>query len=268
MIRMASAILVRDVGVRTPREGVDAMGEPVEIFYSYSHKDEELRDELETHLSIMKRQGLISPWHDRCITAGTEWAGKIDAHLDSAKIILLLVSNYFMASDYCWDVELKRAMERHATGSARVIPIILRPVDMKDAPFAKLQALPKDAKPVTRWGDRDEAFVDIARGIRRVVETIQNEGAKTVTPKPPAVGTPKPPPVSGVNSGAGTAPQATAPNSGSAAASEGPHPALEIWKKKLVSLQVQEATAVDPAIKFAIEQEIEKARAKIREYGG
>lgn len=87
----------------------------VEIFYSYSHKDEKLRDRLEKHLSILKREGVISGWHDRKITGGKEWAGQIDEHLNSAHIILLLVSADFVASDYCYDVEVKRAMERHET---------------------------------------------------------------------------------------------------------------------------------------------------------
>ncbi len=101
-----------------------------------------------------------------------EWAGEIDQHLNSAQVILLLVSASFLASDYCYDVELKRAMERHEAGEARVIPVILRPVDWHDAPFGKLQALPRNAKPVTRWTDRDEAFADVARGIRAAVESI------------------------------------------------------------------------------------------------
>ena len=145
---------------------------PVELFYSYSHKDEELRDELERHLSILKRQGVIAGWHDRRIGAGKEWKGQIDAHLNSAAVILLLVSSDFLASDYCYDVEMKRALERHDAGEARVIPVILRAVDWKGAPFGKLQCLPTDAKPVTSWSNRDEAFRDVAQGIRKAVEEL------------------------------------------------------------------------------------------------
>src|SRR3954471_1709733 len=107
---------------------------PISLFYSYSHKDEALRDELETHLSLLKRQGVIAGWHDRRIEAGTEWAGAIDKNLEEAGIILLLVSADFLASPYCWDVEVRRAMERHEAGTARVIPVILRPVDWHSAP--------------------------------------------------------------------------------------------------------------------------------------
>ena len=125
----------------------------IEVFYSYSHRDDELREELERHLSILKRQGIITDWHDRRIGAGTEWKGQIDIHLNTARVVLLLISSDFLASDYCYDIEMRRAMERHESGEARVIPIILRPAIWKGAPFEKLQALPKDAKPVTSWGN-------------------------------------------------------------------------------------------------------------------
>ena len=115
---------------------------------------------------------MISAWHDREITAGREWAGETAAALDRCKVILLLVSADFLASDYCWDVEMQRALARHDAGDARVIPVMLRPVDWEGAPFAKLQGLPKDMRPVTRWPDRDEAFTDVAKGIRRAVAEI------------------------------------------------------------------------------------------------
>jgi hypothetical protein len=141
---------------------------PIEIFYSYSHKDEELRERLETHLKLLQRQGVIKGWHDRLISAGTEWAGQIDHYLESAQIILLLISADFLASDYCYDNEMKRALERHEAGEARVIPIILRPVDWASASFSKLQALPRDGKAVTTWSNQDEAFTQIAQGIRQI----------------------------------------------------------------------------------------------------
>ena len=94
----------------------------IELFFSYSHKDETLRDKLANHLKLLERQGVISAWYDRDLTAGTEWAGQIDKHLESAQVILLLISADFLASDYCYDMELKRAMELHELGEARVIP--------------------------------------------------------------------------------------------------------------------------------------------------
>lgn len=146
---------------------------PIEVFFSYAHEDEELKDELVKHLSFLKRQGVITAWHDREITAGTEWADEIDTHLNTARIILLLISSDFLASDYCYDIELTRAMERHVTGEACIIPIILREVDWKGAVFGKLQALPKNAEPITNWVNRDQAFADVARGIRKAVEELK-----------------------------------------------------------------------------------------------
>jgi len=143
-----------------------------EVFYCYAHEDEELRNELEKHLSSLQRQKLITTWHDRRIIPGTEWAGIIDMHLNTASIILLLISPDFLASDYCYDVEMKRALERHRLGEARVIPIMLRPVDWKGTPFERLLALPTDARPVTTWSNQDEAFLDVTRGIRVVIEDL------------------------------------------------------------------------------------------------
>ena len=145
----------------------------IELFYSYSHTDEELRDQLENHLSILKWQRVITNWHDRKIGAGTEWEGQIDEHLNSAQIILLLISSDFISSPYCYDVEMGRAMERHEANEARVIPILLRPVYWKIAPFAKLNALPTDGKAVTSWDNQDEAFLDIVEGISKVVDELK-----------------------------------------------------------------------------------------------
>ena len=139
---------------------------PIRLFYSYSHKDEALRDKLEEALALLKRQGLIAGWHDRRIGAGVEWKGAIDQKLEESQVILLLVSASFIASDYCWDIEVKRAIERHDRDEARVIPVILRPCDWQGAPFGKLQALPKDGKPVTSWSNKDRAWTDVAQGIR------------------------------------------------------------------------------------------------------
>lgn len=152
---------------------VKASNSKITVFFSYSHKDEDLRDELATHLSMLKRKNIIEDWHDRQITAGSDWANAISANLDTADIVLLLVSANFLASDYCYDKEMTRAMERNASGVAIVIPIILKPCDWHDAPFGKLQALPKNTKPVTTWDNRDEAFLDIAQGIRVAVERLK-----------------------------------------------------------------------------------------------
>src|SRR6266571_7916163 len=147
---------------------------PVEVFYSYAHEDASWLNELEKHLSLLRRQGLLTAWHDRHILPGADWAQAIDEHLERASIILLLISADFLASDYCYGLEMRRALERHQANEARVIPILLRSVDWKDAPFAYLQALPTDAKPITSWRNRDAAFRDVAAGIRRVIEDLSS----------------------------------------------------------------------------------------------
>jgi hypothetical protein len=145
---------------------------PVKIFFCYAHEDELLLNKLKSHLSPLQREGLIDVWHHRDISAGAEWAKEIDINLNTAQIILLLISPNFLASDYCYHVEMQRALEQHTIGKARVIPIILRPVDWNKAPFAHLQPLPTDGKPVTSWANPDDAFVNVARGIRHIVEAL------------------------------------------------------------------------------------------------
>src|SRR6266567_1423815 len=151
------------------------MTSPVEIFCCYARKDLSFLQDLIEHLASLQRQQRIKIWADIDIGAGTEWEKEIEKHLNTAQIILLLVSPKFIASDYCYGIEMKRAIERHERGEARVIPIILRPVDWQETPFGKLQALPPNAKPVTSWPDQDEAFFDVAQGIKKVVMEIEEK---------------------------------------------------------------------------------------------
>ncbi|MBD2683645.1 MULTISPECIES: TIR domain-containing protein [Nostoc] len=227
------------------------MSNPVKVFFSYSHKDEALRDELANHLIMMKRQGVIEAWHDRQITAGTEWANAIDENLEVADIILLLVSANFLASDYCYDKEMKRAMERHETRQARVIPIIIKPSDWNGAPFGKLQALPKNAKPVTTWQDQDEAFLNVAQGIRTVVEEI----AKSKT--------------SSSTASQNTTPTTSTPSQRSGVLTDGQRRRLEqerdsveeqydLVSKKLERLRQAYRIETDVATKFKLEDQIQE----------
>lgn len=151
---------------------------PLTIFYSYAHEDKALLDELEKHLGALKRQGLISAWHDCDIQAGKEWRSEIDVYLNTADIVLLLVSPDFIVSDYCYSTEMYRAWERHKAEEARVIPIILRPVDLEGLPIRELQMLPRNGTPITRWHNHDEAFLDVARGIREAARAIQYQKTK------------------------------------------------------------------------------------------
>jgi hypothetical protein len=152
------------------------------VFFSYSHDDETFRDQLEKHLAMLKHQGFIESWHDRRISAGSSFDEAIDRELDAANIILLLVSSSFLASAYCYSREMVRAMERHAAGIARVVPVIVRPCDWHSAPFGKLLAVPKDGKAITTWPNYDEAYVDVAQQIRGIVEQSASSPGK-----PPAV---------------------------------------------------------------------------------
>ena len=149
------------------------------LFFSYSHKDEDLRNELETHLMLMKRQGIISSWHDRRITAGSDIGKEISSELETSQIILLLVSAHFLASDYCYEKEMTRAMEKHEEGSAVVIPVILHPCDWHSAPFGHLRATPTDGKPVSKYANMHEAFSIIAKDIREVVKNLSGKISQT-----------------------------------------------------------------------------------------
>jgi hypothetical protein len=144
----------------------------INLLFSYSHKDEDLRNELEKHLSILKRNGIIDAWHDRRIEAGSDFSASISEHLKKANIILLLVSADFLSSDYCYDLEMKEALRMHAQNQAVVIPVILRPCAWQRSPFAKLLALPKDGKAVTKFPTLDDGFLEVTNGITAVLDRL------------------------------------------------------------------------------------------------
>jgi hypothetical protein len=140
------------------------------VFFSYSHKDEALRDQLQTHLALLQSQGLIESWHDRRIVVGSEVDEAVSEAMESSEVVLLLISADFMASKYCYSREMVRAMERHDAKQARVIPVILRDCDWHSAPFGELLATPTDGRAVTLWPDIDQAFTNVAKQIRRALE--------------------------------------------------------------------------------------------------
>jgi 3',5'-cyclic AMP phosphodiesterase CpdA len=163
-----------------------AKGEPIEIFFSYAPEDEELKTKLEKHLSLLRRKGIIKSFAGRTLDAGESWKGVVDERLRSAKIILLLISNDYLASDYCLDTEMNAAHERMEAGEARVIPILLRPSDFSNAAdtsnnerakevswFEKLQPLPTGNRAATQWSNLDEALTDIAKQIRLIAENLR-----------------------------------------------------------------------------------------------
>src|SRR6266849_6391413 len=144
----------------------------IKIFYCYAHEDDDFREQLVRHLSPLQRLRQITGWFDRNIQAGTDWEQEVGTHLDSSSIILLLISADFIASDYCYTIEMKLALEKHKAGTACVIPIILRPVAWEETPIGGLPALPTGKKPITKWANRDEAWLNVVQGISEVVRTL------------------------------------------------------------------------------------------------
>jgi hypothetical protein len=144
----------------------------IRVFLSYAHRDEKLRDDLDKHLSVLRRSAVIESWHDRRINPGVDLDHEVDRHLATSDLILLLISPDFMNSDYCYRREMRTALKRHAKGQARVIPIVLRPVDWLRTTLGRLLALPTDGRPVTSWHRRDDALLNVAKGVRRAAEEI------------------------------------------------------------------------------------------------
>lgn len=170
-------LLKKSMQIKTGRGGpgtvmvTDDIGnkqKALKLFISYCHADEEYKTELIKHLEPLKKLNLIDTWHDRKITAGSNIDHAINAHLKVADIVLLLISIDFINSNYCYDTELALALERHKNKEARIIPIILRDCMWNLTPITNLLALPNDAKPVSSFGNRDEAYVQIANGILKV----------------------------------------------------------------------------------------------------
>ena len=155
------------------------------VFFSYSHVDEVMRDQLEVQLSMLKRQAIIETWHDRRIGAGKEIERDISRNLEEADIILLLVSSNFLASDYCYEKEMSRALQRHEAGDAIVIPVILRACEWHHAPFGKLNATPPDGKPISQAADPDQAFLEVAKAIREAAKRLPKRPVASVPPNTP-----------------------------------------------------------------------------------
>lgn len=144
----------------------------VKVFFSYSHQDETNRNELEKHLAVLKRERLIETWHDRRILAGASLGSEIDQNLVEANLLLLLVSPDFLASDYCYSMEMRKALEMRGQGIAWVIPIILDHCDWRSTPLRDLLACPKDGTPIADYPNPNKAFSEVTHEIRRVIQEI------------------------------------------------------------------------------------------------
>lgn len=146
---------------------------PIDVFISYSHKDEAFKDSLLEHMAGLKRSGQINEWHDRKIVAGQDWSNEISQNLESSSLILFLISSSFMNSDYCMNIEAKTALKMHREGRAQLIPIVVRSVDWSDSELSKLQGLPKDALAISSWPDQDEAWVNVIKGLKSHIEEFK-----------------------------------------------------------------------------------------------
>lgn len=146
---------------------------PIDVFFSYAHEDETLMDQVRRQLVVHERLGSIVKWHDRMIPAGDEWRSHIDDRIERAHVILLFMSPDFLASRYCYEVEGRIALRRHRDGTAKVIPVVLRACDWTASPFGEILGLPRDGVPITQWPDRDQASLDVARGIMDSIRGIR-----------------------------------------------------------------------------------------------
>lgn len=154
------------------------------LVFSYSHADEALRNELEKHLSPLKRAGKITTWHDRRIVPGQEFERQIDQYFSEADIILLLISSDFIASDYCYQVEMTNALERHKRGEAVVIPVILRECAWHQLPFGSIMAATVDGKPITRFASHDEGYVQVVDAVSRAITNLEAKKPQQNIPSP------------------------------------------------------------------------------------
>ncbi|WP_100794014.1 toll/interleukin-1 receptor domain-containing protein [Methylobacterium oryzae] len=173
----------------------------VRVFVSYSHRDADAQARLETHLAPLKREG-VTTWFDGDLNAGDKLDTGIARALREAHVFVALLSPDYLASNYCWKIEYKRAMGRRARGHVRVVAVVVRPCDWKSTPAAGFKLLPEDGREVTRWRSADDAFLNVAQGIRRVVAAVRKDMAtapakpasrKRAITKPSAKPAPKPP---------------------------------------------------------------------------
>lgn len=149
----------------------------VKVFCCYAIEDQPLLGALEKHLSDLVREGYITLWSKKAMDFGKDWASEIDQRIQSAQVILLLLSADFLHSNYCYSREMREILKQHQAGRSRVIPVMLRPVSYSNPDLSEIQTLPTNGKAITNWHNRDAAFVDVVEGIRRAIDTLPSEPA-------------------------------------------------------------------------------------------
>src|SRR3954462_15012841 len=150
----------------------------VKAFISYSHADVHFKDELEKHLATLRRNGEIESWTDTMISPSEVWNESISKSLNTADLIICLISADFINSDYCYDIEMKDALTRHNSGKAQIIPIIIRSCDWSDTPFSTIQVLPTLGKPIHEWPDQDQAYMNVVDGLKKSIRAISQPGGQ------------------------------------------------------------------------------------------
>lgn len=150
------------------------------VFVSYARVDEAYRVRLNVHLAPLVREGLIDLWSDRAIAAGSDWERDIEHELATADIVLLLVTPDFVASVYCFEKELTEAIRRHEEEGVRILPVLVKNVDLVNMPFGRFKALPLNRRPISAWQDPDEAWLEVAQGVRQAADAIYR--ARTTFP--------------------------------------------------------------------------------------
>jgi len=147
----------------------------VRMFVSYAHVDKDYKEQLENHISVLVRNGVVYPWTDEVLMPGEIWSQSISDAINNAQLIILLISSDFLASDYCYNIEMKDALKRHEEKKAIVVPVILRACDWMDTPFSHLQALPALGKPIKDWPDPDAAYMNVVDGLKKSVAMLRKQ---------------------------------------------------------------------------------------------
>jgi internalin A len=183
---------LKDFNVKELLDGVDLPGalratstapwtslKSLPVFISYSHKDAAYLDQLKAALVPYERTGELKLWTDHQIEAGQTWEAEIHAYLGGAVIVILLLSNDFLASDYVIEQELPRAVERHSVGYCVVVPIVVRPCRWEKLPLGKIQAIAPGGKAVSQFEKPDDAWLEVTKQLDRVIERIRSAGPST-----------------------------------------------------------------------------------------
>lgn len=150
----------------------------MQAFISYSHQDNAMLDHLHTHLTQLRRDGLISEWTDRDIEAGGRVDDRISRALKDADLFIALLSPHYLASNYCYEQEFTTALEREKAGSIVIVPVVVQPCDWLNTPFKIFKALPTDGKPVSDWSNANTAFLSVTQGLRKMLAVNSSAPSK------------------------------------------------------------------------------------------